>query len=190
MKNTPSTVEAFNRELDRATQGSPITGDELSTEDQSALRLAQRLAAANFSESSAIRQTLRLRLAERAARSPAHRYSWRQLFHLRDGRALAGAGVAIVLVFIWAFGFFSPQTVAATPVKFTVAASPDLSGKPTASLTVEIVHNREFLPQPAPTPIVMPAYTAQASAPPAGTPVRTHYIVGSPLPIVTTSVSK
>ncbi len=190
MKNTPLSVEAFNRELDRVARGGGVSGEELTPEDGHALKLAQSLALTDMSASSTVRQSLRRRLAERAARQPIRNFGLRRFICFREGRALAGAGVAMLLAFIWIFGLLTPQNMSASPVYVTVAASPDLSGKPAVSLTVPVTHNPEILPKPVPTPMAISASSMQPGTLPVGTPARTNLPLGSQFPIVTTTVSK
>lgn len=188
--NKPLPFEDFNRELDRAARGDAPARDDLTPEDQSALQLAQRLAITDLSGSSLIQQSLRRRLAERAIRHPIRDGSLRRFFWLRNGRTLAGAGVVVLLTFIWIFRFLSPQNVSATPAYLPMAASRDLSVKPAASLTVAIAHSPNLIPQPVPTPMAINVPVAQSSSLLVGTPARTNIPLGSQFPIVTTIVSK
>jgi hypothetical protein len=113
-----------------------------------------------------------------------------RFFWLRNGRTLAGAGVAVLFTFIWIFGFLSPQNVSATSAYLPMAASRELSVKPAASLTVAVAHSQGFIPQPVPTPMAISALVVQTSSLPVDTPTRTNIPLGSQFPIVTTVVSK
>jgi hypothetical protein len=190
MINKSLKVEAFNREVERVAKGGEVTNDLITPEDKSALKLAKRLTVTDFSGSSTIRQSLRCRLVERAARYPVRDAGLRRFVSFRDGRTLAGTGIAILLIFVWAFGFLPPQHASATPAFITAEASSVLPGKPAASLTVAVTHNRGFIPKPAPTPMTISVSTAQSPVLPVRTPNRTNFPLGSPFPIVTIIILK
>jgi len=183
-------VEAFNRELERIARGGAVNSDLLTPEDQNALNLAQRLTVTDFSGSSGIRQSLRHRLVARVARYPVRDTGLRWFVSFRDGRTLAGTGIAILLVIVWAFGFLPPQHASTTPALITAAASSVLPGKPAASLTVAVTHNQGFIPKPVPTPMPMTTSASQSPVLPASTPNRTNFPLGSQFAIVTTTISK
>jgi len=183
-------VEVFNRELDRIIRGGAVPENDLSSEEARVLQLAQNLVTADFSGSSTIRQSLRRRFSERSSRYPARFSRLNSLFIFREGRSLAGFGMAVLLAFLLVFGLLSPQHVSATPAYTTMAASAVLPDQPAVSLTVAASHNQDFYPRPVPTPLAMSASTGQSTTSPERTPVLTDPSLGNQFPIITTTISK
>ena len=115
MRARPTQVEVFNRELDQIIRGGAVSGENHSPDEARALQLAQNLAMTDFSDGSAIQQSLRRRFSEHSSRSHARFYSLSNLLLFREGRSLAGFGIAVLLAFLLVFGLLSPQHVSATP---------------------------------------------------------------------------
>jgi hypothetical protein len=190
MKDKPLPVNDFNRELDRAARGAVNTSDDITPQDERALKLARILATADFSGSSAIRQSLRRSLAERSAPQPILQTRLNRFILFRDGRALAGTGIAVLLVFVWVFGLLAPQRVSATPAYTTLAATGALPGSPSVTFTVAVTHNQDIIPKPVPTPMAISVSTGHSATLPLSTPIRTLLPLGDQFPIVTTTISK
>jgi hypothetical protein len=183
-------VEVFNQEVDRVIRGGEVTGNDLPPEELRALQLAQNLITADFSVSSTMRQLLRRRFSERTSQYPARFSHLNSLFLYREGRSLAGFGLAVLLAFLFVFGLLSPQHVSATPAYPNIAASAILPDQPAVSLTVAASHNKDFYPKPVPTPLAMSASTGQLTTLPERTPVLTDPSLGNQFPIITTTISK
>ena len=190
MRARPTKVEVFNRELDQIIRGGAASGEYYSPEEARALQLAQNLATADFSGGSAIRQSLRRRFSERSSRSCPRFFSLSNLLLFREGRSLAGFGIAVLLAFLLVFGLLSPQHVSATPTYPAMAASAVLPDQPAVSFTVAASHNQDFIPRPVPTPLAMSAYSGQSTTLPERTPVLTGSSVVNQFPIITTTISK
>ena len=183
-------VDVFNRDLERIIRGGAVPENDLSPEEVRALQLAQNLVTADFSGSSTIRQSLRRRFSERSFRYPTRFINLNSLFLFREGRSLAGFGMAVLLAFFLVFGLLSPQHVSATPAYTTLAASAALPDQPAVSLTVAAAHNQDFYPRPVPTPLAMSASIGQSTTLPERTPVLTDPSLGKQFPIITTTISK
>jgi hypothetical protein len=190
MRARPTQVEVFNRELDQIIRGGAASGENYSPEEARALQLAQNLVTADFSGGSAIRQSLRRRFSERSSRSCARFFSLSDLFLFREGRSLAGFGMAVLLAFLLVFGLLSPQHVSATPTYPSMAASAALPDQPVVSLTVAASHNQYIYPRPVPTPLAMSASIGQSTTLPERTPVLTDPSLVNQFPIITTTISK
>ena len=183
-------VDAFNRELDRVLRGGAASGNNMSPEDARAFQLAQNLGNVDMSGSSALRQSLRHRFSERSSRYPTRLTSLYRLFLFREGRSLAGLGLAVLLAFLVFFGLLSPQHASATPTYNLLPVSASMPDHPAVSLTVAASHYHDFYPRPVPTPLAMYASSGQSSTLPERTPVLTDLPLGSQFPVITTTTSK
>jgi hypothetical protein len=180
-------VEKFNRELERITRGDTIFENDLPPEDTCALRLAQKLAEVDFSNSSTIQGSLRHRLAERSTHYTTKITGLNRVVIFCQRRAWVSLGVAALLAFFMVFGLLSTQQASATPAYNPLAAQP---GMPAASLTVAASHSQSLIPRPVPTPMALYASPVQPAASPARTPKSTEPCLGSQFPIITTTISK
>jgi hypothetical protein len=183
-------VEVFNQELDQIIRGAAASGENYSPEEARALQLAQNLVTVDFSGGSAIRQSLRRKFSERSTRSCAGFFNLSNLLLFREGRSLAGFGMAVLLAFLLVFGLLSPQHVSATPAYPTIPASAALPGQPAVSLKVAASHNQDFYPRPVPIPLAMSASTGQSTTLPERTPVLMSPSLVNQFPIITTTISK
>ena len=183
-------VEVFNQELDRVIRGGADPGNVQSPEEIRSLQLARDLVRADFSDSSTIRQSLRRRFSEGSCRYPTRFSSLKSLFLFREGRSLAGFGMAVLLTFILVFGLLSPQQVPATPAYTTTAASAALPDQPAVSLTIAASHHQDFYPRPVPTPLAISASAGFSTAMPERTPVLTDPSLGNQFPIIATTNTK
>jgi hypothetical protein len=186
----PMNVDVFNQELDRALQGGEVLGNNIPHDDERALKLAQYMAGIDFSESSTIQHSLRLTLSEHFIHYPRRNSFVNRVRYFHEGRALAGVGTVVLLVFIILYGLLSPQQVTATPIYNIQTASAALPMQSAISLTSSVSHSQEIYPRPVPTPIAMPAYTTLSSTMPESTPVQTDPPLGTQFPIITTTISK
>jgi len=180
-------VDNFNRELEFITRGGAFSENDLPPEDIRALRLAQKLAAVDFSSNSIIQGSLRHRLAERSTHYTTKITGLSRIFLFRQGRAWMSLGVTALLAFILVFGLLSAQQASATPAYHHLAVQP---GMPAVSLTVAASHSQNLVPRPVPTPIALYASPVQPAASPERTPKSTDPFLGSQFPIITTTISK
>ena len=180
-------VENFNRELERIVRGGTPPQENRSPEETHALRLAQKLAAVDFSRGSPIQQSLRRRLSERSIQYTSKITGINRIFFFHQGRALVGLGVTALLAFILIFGLVSPQQTSATPAYDLPAAQP---GMPVVSLTVAASHSQHLSPRPVPTPMALSVTAGQPVNSPKRTPVTLNPFLGSQFPIITTTISK
>lgn len=190
MKSSSEKVETLNREIDRILQGGSPHLSGLSEQDQRALGLANHLTHTNLSEYSTIRRSLRRHLTHQATRVSVRHKGWKQVFPLSNGRAFAGACLAMLLVVIWVFGLFNPGAEVVTPVYATAATSANSNGTLVIPRTMTVNHNPDIFPKPVPTPVAVSAKFQRPSLLSESTPKHTDHNLGIQGPIVTTTISK
>jgi hypothetical protein len=183
-------VDNFNHELDRILQGGTASEQQFPTEELNALKLALKLARADFSNSSTIRQSLRKKISERSWEKPYSTAQFRYKFMINEWRALAGIGVVLLVAFSILFGLLSPERVPGTPAAYTLPASPGSHELPATSLTAAVSPSHVFYPKPVPTPVAMPLAAGQSTTSPARTPAQDDPSLGSQLPVITTTITK
>jgi hypothetical protein len=181
-------VDLFNREVEKALRGYPISAEDLPPEEAPALELAQRLSATDFSNQSRVQQSLRRRFSKRTSTVPGRIAILTQRYLFRDGRALLGIGVVAFLICVLAFGLVISHNISATPAYHILDTSAAMYELPAVSLTAAVAHNPSLQPQPVPTPMAISAFIPPTS--PERTPALTGTSSGNQYPAITTTTSK
>lgn len=187
--NKRLSVESFIRDIDLVSQNNRYTSDEISWEDQRALKLVQRLGSTDFSVNSCIRNKLRSQLAKRSIKHPMPRLYYGYFSFLNNIRVLMGTGIAIFFISVIIFGFLTPQHVPAIPY-VSGEISPGISSKPVTSLTTQVTHKQVLVPKPIPTPLAGPTFEGNSTLLPSSTPSRLEIKTGNQFPIYTITLSK
>jgi hypothetical protein len=184
-----SSIEVFNRELDRFLRGGAISEGNFPSEDARDLELAQKLAGLDFSANTTIRKSLRHKFSERSAHYPGKLASFHRIFVCFEGRTRTGIAVATLMVFVLIFRMLGQPHVSAYPAYHTLTASAALPGQQVIPLTVTTSHNQEIYPRPVPTPMAVSASNLPVIWLPECTP-GVDPSLGTQLPILTTTISK
>jgi hypothetical protein len=180
-------IESFNHHLDALLHGDKTDSAALPEADQQSLDIARRLAALDLSAQSALRHSLRRKLAQNARLVPSARQGYRRKSLLQPAAALTlalpGATLLFVLVFVlgWTFTSLSRMPASGGPVSATAFALPGVAIQPGLLPDENSPDVQAFAPKPLPTPIAPPQTTTDAPTTfsPDLTPSQTSLRTGS-----------